>query len=126
MGERHVRASVLAQALGEAAAKVTSCEGSSCSALVFTPVEASSFGKHIFSPSHCWPHQHTPSALMMQVPVPQHLGSSVIEILQGLTVGLAIGTTVVGNDVVIKLHVGATQRPVFRGSATHAHAPQTK
>jgi hypothetical protein len=32
--------------------------------------------KHIFSPSQRWPHQHTPSALMMQVPVPQHLGSS--------------------------------------------------
>jgi hypothetical protein len=33
-------------------------------------------GKHIFSPSHFWPHQHRPSALMMQVPVPQHLRSS--------------------------------------------------
>jgi hypothetical protein len=32
--------------------------------------------KHIFSPSQRWPHQHTPSTLMMQVPVPQHLGSS--------------------------------------------------
>jgi hypothetical protein len=32
--------------------------------------------KHIFSPSQRWPHQHTPSALMMQVPVPQHRGSS--------------------------------------------------
>ena len=33
-------------------------------------------GKHIFSPSHFWPHQHTPSSLMMQVPVPQQRGSS--------------------------------------------------
>jgi hypothetical protein len=32
--------------------------------------------KHIFSPSQRWPHQHRPSALMMQVPVPQHRGSS--------------------------------------------------
>ena len=32
--------------------------------------------KHIFSPSQRWPHQHWPSALMMQVPVPQHRGSS--------------------------------------------------
>ena len=35
-------------------------------------------GKHIFSPSHFWPHQQTPSALMMHVPVPQHLGSLLI------------------------------------------------
>ena len=33
---------------------------------------------HIFSPSQVWPHQQTPSSLMMKVPVPQHLGSSVI------------------------------------------------
>lgn len=32
--------------------------------------------KHIFWPSQLWPHQHRPSALMMQVPVPQHRGSS--------------------------------------------------
>ena len=31
--------------------------------------------KHIFSPSQRWPHQQRPSALMMHVPVPQHLGS---------------------------------------------------
>jgi hypothetical protein len=63
---------------------------------------------------------------MMQVPVPQHLGSSVIQILQGLAVGLAIGTTVVSDGVVIKLHVRASQRTVFGGAAPHAHAPQTK
>jgi hypothetical protein len=33
-------------------------------------------GKHIFTPSHCWPHQQRPSALIRQWPVPQHLGSS--------------------------------------------------
>jgi hypothetical protein len=37
---------------------------------------AAASGKHIFSPSHRWPHQHWPSALMMQVPVPQHRRSS--------------------------------------------------
>ena len=26
-------------------------------------------------PFHCWPHQHNPSALMMQVPVPQQRSS---------------------------------------------------
>jgi hypothetical protein len=40
---------------------------------VGTPTGA---GKHIFSPSQRWPHQQRPSALMMQVPVPQHRGSS--------------------------------------------------
>jgi hypothetical protein len=35
-------------------------------------------GIDIFSPSQTCPHQQIPSALMMQVPVPQHLGSSVI------------------------------------------------
>ena len=34
---------------------------------------------HIFSPSHCWPHQHRPAASMMQVPLPQQRGSSVIQ-----------------------------------------------
>lgn len=33
---------------------------------------------HIFSPSHCWPHQHRPAASMMQVPLPQQRGSSVM------------------------------------------------
>jgi hypothetical protein len=117
---------VLAQALGAADAEVASCAGSSCSALAFTPLDVSSLGKHIFSPSHCWPHQHRPSALMMQVPVPQHLGSSVIEIFQGLAVGLAIGTTVVSNGVVVKFHVRASQRTVFGGAPPHPHAPQTK
>jgi hypothetical protein len=81
-----------------------------------------SFGKHIFSPSHCWPHQHTPSALMMQVPVPQHLGSSLIHILHGLT----IGSAVVSNDMVVKLHVWASQGTVLGSAALHTHAPQPK
>jgi hypothetical protein len=55
-----------------------------CGALALSAGDASNFGKHIFSPSQRWPHQHMPSALMMQVPVPQHLGSSLIQILQGL------------------------------------------
>jgi hypothetical protein len=36
------------------------------------------FGIDILMPSHTCPHQQIPCALMMQVPVPQHLGSSVI------------------------------------------------
>jgi len=36
------------------------------------------FGIDILTPSHTCPHQQIPCALMMQVPVPQHLGSSVI------------------------------------------------
>jgi len=34
-------------------------------------------------PSQRWPHQHWPSALMMQVPVPQQRGSSMFSIFQG-------------------------------------------
>ena len=30
------------------------------------------------SPSHLWPHQHTPAALIMQVPLPQQRESSLI------------------------------------------------
>jgi hypothetical protein len=37
---------------------------------------ASAPGLHIVLPFHCWPHQHKPSALMMQVPVPQQRSSS--------------------------------------------------
>jgi len=37
-----------------------------------------SLGMDILMPSHTCPHQQMPCALMMQVPVPQHLGSSVI------------------------------------------------
>jgi hypothetical protein len=44
-------------------------------------------GMDIFTPSHTCPHQHIPSALMMQVPVPQHLGSSVIWVQSKLNVG---------------------------------------
>jgi hypothetical protein len=43
-------------------------------------LKSSDLGKHIFSPSHFCPHQHRPSSLMMHVPVPQHLGSSVIQV----------------------------------------------
>jgi hypothetical protein len=78
--------------------------GCACGALALAVSDASSFGKHIFSPSQRWPHQHVPSALMMQVPVPQHLGSSLIQVLHGSTVG----ATVVGNGVVIKPHVRAS------------------
>jgi hypothetical protein len=63
-----------------------------------------------------------PSALMMQVPVPQHLGSSLIKGFQNLTVGAAV----VGYGVIVKLHVGASQRTVLGGTALHAHTPQTK
>jgi hypothetical protein len=59
---------------------------------------------------------------MMQVPVPQHLGSSLIKSFQGLTVG----ATVVGNGFVVKLHVRASQRTVFGGPPLHAHAPEPK
>jgi hypothetical protein len=59
---------------------------------------------------------------MMQVPVPQHLGSSLIHVFQGLTVG----STVVGDGMVVKFHIGASQGTVFGGAAPHAHAPQTK
>jgi hypothetical protein len=38
-------------------------------------------GKHIFVPSHRWPHQQNPSALMMQVPVPQQRVSSMVSFL---------------------------------------------
>lgn len=33
-------------------------------------------GAHIFSPSHCWPHQHRPVASIRQVPEPQQRVSS--------------------------------------------------
>ncbi len=45
--------------------------------------------KHIFSPSQRCPHQQRPSALMMQVPVPQHRGSSDMGLLQW-TVGMKV------------------------------------
>lgn len=32
----------------------------------------------MFSPSHFWPHQHTPAALIMQVPLPQQRESSLM------------------------------------------------
>jgi hypothetical protein len=51
-------------------------EGSSTDALAGLACKVGSGMKHIFSPSQRWPHQHRPSALMMQVPVPQHRGSS--------------------------------------------------
>ena len=35
-------------------------------------------GWHIVCPFHCWPHQQRPSASMMQVPLPQQRGSSVM------------------------------------------------
>ena len=37
-------------------------------------------GRHMVSPSHCWPHQHKPSALIRQVPVPQQRSSSTISV----------------------------------------------
>ena len=43
---------------------------------VASPATAS--GKHMRVPFHCWPHQQKPSALMMQVPLPQQRGSSMI------------------------------------------------
>ena len=59
---------------------------------------------------------------MMQVPVPQHLGSSLIGVFQGLT----ISATVIGNSMIVKLHVGAAQCPVFGCAAFHALAPHPK
>jgi hypothetical protein len=38
----------------------------------------STLGKHMRVPSQLWPHQQKPSALMMQVPVPQQRASSMI------------------------------------------------
>lgn len=46
--------------------------------------------KHIFSPSHTCPHQQRPSSSMMQVPVPQHLLSSVITSSKGIRVQAAM------------------------------------
>ena len=40
--------------------------------------------KHIFCPSQCWPHQHNPSALIRQVPVPQQRVSSCIVVSYAL------------------------------------------
>ena len=34
-------------------------------------------GADIFSPSHTWPHQHSPASLMMQTPEPQQRLSGV-------------------------------------------------
>jgi hypothetical protein len=70
---------------------------------------ASTGAKLIFSPSQRWPHQHTPSALMMQVPVPQHLGSSLIKVLQVL----AIASPMIGNGTVIEIHFGLAQTHTF-------------
>jgi len=36
------------------------------------------FGNFMLVPSHCWPHQQRPSALMMQVPLPQQRSSSIL------------------------------------------------
>ena len=43
-------------------------------------------GKHILVPSHCWPHQQKPSALIRQVPVPQQRISSSMVLLMLLVV----------------------------------------
>ena len=93
----------------------------SCTALPVTGA-ASTGAKLIFSPSQRWPHQHTPSALMMQVPVPQHLGSSLIKVLQGL----AVASPVIGNGTVIEIHFGASQGTVLGGAPLHACAPHAK
>jgi len=39
-------------------------------------------------PSHCWPHQQRPSGSMMQVPLPQQRGSSVMRYSEGRGPGL--------------------------------------
>jgi hypothetical protein len=43
------------------------------------------------SPFHCWPHQQKPSSLMMQVPVPQQRGSSMVGVLKCGASGLTHG-----------------------------------
>ena len=45
-------------------------------------------GAHIFSPSHRWPHQQMPSALIMQVPVPQQRVSSFLMGLRPFVEGI--------------------------------------
>jgi hypothetical protein len=49
------------------------------SSTAFSSVDAEvRAGRHIFSPSHCWPHQQRPWMSIRQVPVPQHRGSCMV------------------------------------------------
>jgi hypothetical protein len=41
-------------------------------------LSSSALAKHIRVPSQLWPHQQKPSALMMQVPLPQQRSSSMM------------------------------------------------
>ncbi len=43
-----------------------------------TVADGKGSGAHMRSPFHRWPHQHRPSALMMQVPEPQQRVSSMV------------------------------------------------
>ena len=84
-------------------------------------LDSSGFGKHIFSPSHFWPHQQSPSSLMMQVPVPQHLKSSVMGFSWYLE--LTICPAVVCHQTVVKFHIWTSQSTVLGDSPFHALAP---
>ena len=80
---------------------------------------------HIFSPSQVWPHQQTPSSLMMQVPVPQHLGSSVMG-APFFKRGLAIGSSVICNLSVIEFHGWISQSPMLGRSARNPLSPHAE
>ncbi len=77
---------------------------------------------YIFSPSQVWPHQQTPSSLMMQVPVQQHLGSSVMG-APLVKAGLAIGSSVICNLSVIELHGWVSQSAMLGCSARNPLSP---
>jgi hypothetical protein len=39
---------------------------------------------------------------------------------------LTVGSAVIGNDMVVELHIGTSQCAVFGGAALDAHAPKSK
>jgi hypothetical protein len=63
---------------------------------------------------------------MMQVPVPQHLGSSLMVAPMGLNQVLAIGSSVIRDSAIIELHRRVSQSTMFGCSACDPLSPHAK
>jgi len=63
---------------------------------------------------------------MMQVPVPQHLGSSLIGAPYIHNAGLAIGSSVICNLAIIEFHGWISQGAVFGHPARNSFSPHTE
>lgn len=83
-----------------------SCPGvATCTALLLLEADVlGRAGRHIFSPSHCCPHQQSPWALMMQVLVPQQRSSSWFSMTRIFT-DLVILPVVKGHGSLTPLHL---------------------